>query len=193
MRNYLIIFILIFAGTSVAQRKGASATGGNFSFLSQSAKDSSSSHLNLEWLFAYYFHPDVIFEITPGIQLDLDKNRVQFDGTFFGEFAYRILDMGPSVEQVRRGRGEYFRTTAKVYATAGAGAWFQSLSKSDGYSQNRNAPAFTLGLATHSLLGRLTLLRVKLQYLYLKSDGVLYDTARQVYKVSVGFSVFIRL
>lgn len=189
----IFIVILCFFSLAFGQRRGAIDTGGAFSFQSMSTTDSSFSRLNVEWIFGFYFNKDLLFELEPNIQFDFENEDVIIATNFLGSLAYRIIDMEPDEYRRNRRRKQYNRSTAGIFASAGGGLWIDGFTKSSETTTTSMGPAMTIGIGTHSVLGKLTLLRTKFQYIYLMPSGSTYDTSRSIFKVSVGFSVFIRL
>ncbi|NIA28567.1 MAG: hypothetical protein GWP06_01480 [Actinobacteria bacterium] len=195
LKRMTIISFLLLCTFSFAfgQRKGAIDTGGAFSFQSMSTSDSSFSRLDVNWIFGFYFNRNLIFELEPDIQFDFENEDVIIATSFLGSFAYRVIDMEPDEYRRNRRRKRYDRSTAGIFVSAGGGLWIDGFANSSQPSKTSTGPALMLGIGTHSVLGKLTLLRTKFEYVYLMPSGTYFDKPRSIFKVSAGFSVFIRL
>jgi len=195
LKKIAIISFLILCTSSFVfgQRKGAIDTGGAFSFQSMSMSDSSFSRLDVEWIFGFYFNRNLIFELEPDIQFDFENENVIIATKFLGSLAYRVIDMEPDEYRRNRRRKRYDRSTAGIFVSAGGGLWIDGFANSSKPSKTSAGPALTLGIGTHSVLGKLTLLRTKFEYVYLMPSGTYFDKPRSIFKVSAGFSVFIKL
>ncbi len=191
--GFIGILILCTFSFGYGQRKGAIDTGGAFSFQSMSTSDSTFSRLDVEWIFGFYFNRNLIFELEPDIQFDFKNEDIIIATNFLGSLAYRVIDMEPDEYRRNRRRKQYDRSTAGIFVSAGGGLWIDGFSNPSQPSTTSSGPALTLGIGTHSVLGKLTLLRTKLEYIYLMPSGTYFDTPRTLFKVSAGFSVFIRL
>lgn len=194
IRIGIILFVCIITAPAFAQRKGAVETGGFFAFRSTHQPDSTMSAFDIEWSFGFYRSKDFYLEIQPAVQVDILNNDYLVSSQVMAATSYRLFDLAAAE------RGEEYsysvrsrRISAGVFGFFGAGFWM------DGYKQgldNANSsigPAFSLGITSHSLLSTVSLLKTRIQYVYLAPAGELYDFPRSLFKIGVGFSFFLRI
>ena len=83
-------------------------------------------------------------------------------------------------------------TTAGIYGTVSGGFWLDN-DKSVEDGAVFMGPAFSLGIGTHSLMGSLTLLRTKFQYVYSLPAPPLHEEGWSMFTVNIGLSIITKL
>ena len=189
------IWILFFqtVAPSFAQRRGAIDTGGYFAFRSLNENDSTKSLLDIDWSFGYYLNNNFLIEIQPTIRLDILNNQIKTSNLFLSNFSLRLIDMEPDEYRRSRHLKHLDRTTAGIFIFCGGGVWYEGRSGVEKESDSVIGPAFSLGIATQTPLGKIMLAKTKLQYVYLAPSGSPYDSARTLFKIGAGLSIFIRI
>ena len=82
---------------------------------------------------------------------------------------------------------------AGVYGSVGGGLWSEGSTSNTKVSATYNGPAIVFALGTDSGIGKLTILRIKAQFIHLYPSGPVFDQPRTIYQLGVGFRVFVKL
>ena len=80
-----------------------------------------------------------------------------------------------------------------VYITGGLGLWIDGSSRKGRAAPTYTGTALSAGIASHSVMGNQTLMRVQAKIIHLLPSGPIYDISRTIIQVGVGFSIFMRL
>ena len=134
-----------------------------------------------------------LVEVQPSIQIDILNGKLNSSNTLLSNFTLRLIDMEPDEFRRRRNMRSYDRTTAGIYAFMGGGLWYTGKTNDNQESSYSIGPAFSLGIATHTPLGKIMLAKTKIQYVYLTPSGSVYDSPRSIFKIGAGLSIFLRL
>jgi hypothetical protein len=193
LKNIICILLCFFMSSSYAQRKGSTDTGGYLSFRSLGENDSTKSSFDVEWSFGFYMSGNFLIELQPVIQLDVLNDKVDYSTMLLSNFSLRLINMEPDEYRRHRDSKTYDRTTAGVYGFIGGGLWFNGKSQPNVENTYSVGPAFSLGIATHSALSKLLMVKTKIQYIYLAPAGEFYTSPRSMFKLGAGLSVFIRI
>jgi hypothetical protein len=193
VRIRLLLILILVSSAAFAQRKGSIDTGGYFAFRSTSENDTTTSILDIDWSFGFYMTSSFLIEVQPSIQLDILNGRINSSNTLLSNFTLRLIDMEPDEFRRRRSMKYYDRTTAGIFAFMGGGLWYAGQTNNSQETSYSVGPAFSLGISTHTPLGNIMLAKTKIQYVYLSPSGNVYDSARTVFKIGAGLSIFLRL
>lgn len=193
LRKIAVILILLYSSATFAQRKGSVDTGGYLSFRSLSVNDSTNSSFDVEWAFGFYMSKGFLIELQPVLQLDVLNDQIDISTIVLSNFAFRIIDMEPDEFRRRRAIKYYDRTTAGIFGFLGGGLWLDGYSNPEIDNIYSVGPAFTMGIATHSALGKLLMIKTKLQYIYMAPAGEYYTEPRSMFKIGAGLSIFLRI
>lgn len=196
----MVIGILVFSALGFPQKRSSQEMGGGVSFWTKSISDSSVSNLEFIGLWATYFNKDFLFELLPSATLHFVEEKTDVSGLILGEFSHKLVDL-TNVD--RQGASQYERkmesSTGGIFVSAGGGLWVEKGRAKPTFSiiqpeaKVYSGLALSAGLGTHSMLGSLTKVRSKFQYVYLLPAEPLYDKARSMFAITIMFSVISRL
>ncbi len=192
-RAMIVIFILMLGSLGYAQKRGSQELGGGISFWSQTDKDTSETSLNLDGIWGYYVTPDFIFEFEPRLSLHFAESKFDLTGLAIVGLAKRLMDLSNLDQNTgSQWARKYERSTAGIFGSVSGGLWAE---RSNNIHDERIyiGPALGAGVSTRSMLGSLTVLRVKFQYLYLMPTPPVHENPWSMFTISVGFSVISKL
>ncbi len=193
-KKLLFILVLTMATAGFAQRKGSVDTGGLFSFQSNSG-DSSYSNFDVRWVIGYHWGRSTATEFEPVINMNFQNGQSQVSTILLVGISQRIFDIVPDDYARQRYRKRDLGSAAGVYGNVKAGMWIDGFSNDDEEQSGDvySGPALSLGIGTRSAMSKSSVLRVQADVIYLMPNGPIYDEPRTIFKIGVGFSVFVVL
>jgi len=163
--------------------------GGGGSFWTSTDNDTTVTNVDIVALWAYYFNKNFLFEIEPRTTLHFREDEKDISGLLLAGLSHRIVDLTnydrQSASQWQR---KMEQSTGGIYFSAGAGLWVDN-AKVLQTEQVYSGLAVSAGVGTHSLMGSLTKIRSKFQYVYLFPTGPVFEKPRSMFTFSVIFSV----
>ena len=128
------------------------------------------------------------------MQLNINENETQVSSFIMFGPAYKLVDLSPDSYK------KHYRTTkrdpgisAGLFLSMSGGFWIDGYSVKNGENNTFVGPALAAGIGTHSGIAKMTLLRTKIQAIYLLPSGKVFDEPRTVIQVSIGFSIFVKI
>ncbi len=188
----LLFFVMIWATTGWAQRRGALEMGGSFYFRSgSSAFVEGNSQLDLNWIIASYLSRNYALEFEPSFLVSLADDSIEVGGLLMAGIGKRLVDLTPKVSRTSQSRKYDLGSAASVFGSLGVGMWLSGISFPARPGVNYSGPLMYAGINTRTNLGNMTTLRVGLKYAYLFPSGKVYTRARTLWQIGIGFSVFL--
>lgn len=189
----LLICLLGFGSMAFAQKSGSQEMGGGVSLWMTSANDTSETNLDFVVLWATYINRNFLFELEPRATLHFVEDDLEITGLLLGNFAFRLIDISPYDRYGGSAwQRKHERSTGSIYASAGGGLWAER----DHYQLEEKiytGPALSAAIGTTSLLGSLTFVRTKFQYVYMMPAPPVYEEPRSMFTISVMLSVLTRI
>ncbi len=193
IKMLFLICLLGFASPSFAQKDGSQEMGGGISFWTTSFKDTSETNMELILLWAAYITKDFLFEFEPRATLHFVEDDFEVTALFLGNFSLRLIDISPYDQYGASGwQRRYERSTGGVYGSLGGGFYAE---RDKFYKEEKiyTGPALSAAIGTKSLLGSLTFIRAKFQYVYLLPAPPAFEEGRSMFTLSVILSVLSKI
>ncbi len=187
------VCLLGFGSICFAQKDGSQELGGGISFWTTSFKDTSETNIDLVILWATYITKDFLFEFEPRATMHFVESDFDISGLLLGNFALRLVDIS-SYDRYggNAWQRKYERSTGGVYGSVGGGLW---LAREQFHEEDKiySGPALSAAIGTKSLLGSLTFMRAKFQYVYMLPTPPVYEEPRSMFTISVILSVLSKI